>query len=119
MKNYEKIPKSPNKLPVIHECQELIFTPDNTPDYYVSIKSPKKMPFNAKEETNISQDINLLNRDIKEIIQDYDNNPFFRAKLNCLLKTKNSISYSSKENQNNDTTLRSFKNTKKSLNQEY
>jgi hypothetical protein len=61
----------------------------------------------------------LIKRSNQDILKDYNSNPFFRAKVNVILKNSTVTSpKASKENQASDALLQTFKHSKKSLNHE-
>lgn len=79
--------KSPSKLAIIKECEE--FLPLSEATNRFASGSIGKLPSASKEDQHSIYDSAFLARSVEDILKDYENNPFFRAKLNCLLKNRN------------------------------
>jgi hypothetical protein len=82
-----------SKLAVIKECSEFVALRP-TEGRFTSGSALRLTPETQDDQSNI-YDAAFLTRKTQDILKDYESNPFFRARLNYLLKTRNSLSSSS------------------------
>ena len=81
--------KSPSKLATIKECEE--FMPLSEATNRFASGSIGKLPSASKEDQHSIYDTAFLARSVEDILKDYESNPFFKAKLNYLLKSRNTM----------------------------
>lgn len=104
------------RLPVIKESEEL--RPRASTNRFNSNEPIRKSP--AQKTTQNKELFDFLKSSTKDILHDYETNPFFKAKLKYLLKTTPALAQSLPyEHRLPDLPLHTYKHCTRTANQEF